>query len=62
MKKKKTFSERSNFFYLTCAFNLILFSGCSSDSYENKELYLSLPEKPYDYVSLPSSGVPPISI
>ncbi len=35
-----------------------MFSGCSSDSYENKELYLSLPEKPYDYVSLPSSGVP----
>lgn len=43
----------------TFAFSMILFVACSNDNYQgNEELYLSLPETPYDYVSLPSKGLP----
>lgn len=59
MKQKKILSLKSTFLYLTCAVSFILFVGCSKDdSHVNAELYLSLPETPYDYVSLPTSGVP----
>jgi len=59
MGQKKLLSLKSTFLYITCAVSFILFAGCSKDdSPENEELYLSLPETPYDYVSLPTSGLP----
>jgi cytochrome c peroxidase len=59
MKQKKLLSRKSTFLYLACAFGLILFVRCSKDDApDNDELYLSLPGTPYDYVSLPTSGLP----
>lgn len=58
MKQKLLFTRNTSS-YLVCILSVVLFVRCSKDdSPDNGELYLSLPETPYDYVSLPTSGVP----
>lgn len=57
--KQKLLLKKNVSTYLTAILAIILFVQCSKDdSEDDRELYLSLPVTPYDYVSLPTSGVP----
>ncbi|MNK22871.1 Cytochrome c551 peroxidase precursor [compost metagenome] len=63
MKQKKLLFKKHGPPYLVCILSILLFIQCGKDDSPNGESsedqgYLSLPDIPYDYTSLPSKGVP----
>lgn len=55
--KRKLLFKRNASSYLLCFLSVALFVRCSKDD-SNDDIYLSLPETPYDYVTLPTLGPP----